>query len=85
MKEFDLEARELRISAERMKMNRPHIVPLSDQALAIIKALEPVTGGGRFLFPAATNPDKHIRDGRILIALDAALPELFSGLEKNSD
>jgi len=68
-KEFDFEACEWRIPAERMKMKRPHIVPLSDQALAVIKALESVTGGGRFLFPAATNPDKHIRDGRILIAL----------------
>ena len=50
-------------------MKRPHIVPLSEQALAIIRELESVTGGGRFLFPAATNTEKHIRDGRILIAL----------------
>ena len=68
-KEFDLGAREWRIPAERMKMKRPHIVPLSEQALAIIKELETITGAGRYLFPAARDPEKHIKGVRIFVAL----------------
>ena len=68
-KDVDLEAREWRIPAERMKMRRPHIVPLSDQAVVILKELEPITGQGRYLFPASSDPDKHLRDNRILFAL----------------
>ena len=48
--EFDLEAAEWRIPAERMKMRRPHIVPLSAQSVAILRELQPWTGTGRYLF-----------------------------------
>jgi len=43
---------EWRIPAERMKMGEAHIVPLSAQAVAILRELRPVTGSGRFVFPA---------------------------------
>ena len=49
--EIDLEASEWRIPAERMKMRSKHIVPLSRQAVAILKDLKPLTGKGRFVFP----------------------------------
>ena len=39
--EFDLEAAEWRIPAERMKMRRPHIVPLSTQVVDILRELQP--------------------------------------------
>ena len=42
--EIDLDKAEWRIPAERMKMKEPHIVPLSRQAIAVLKELEPVTG-----------------------------------------
>jgi len=51
-KEFDLETAEWRIPAERMKMGEQHIVPLSRQVVAILEDLRPVTGEGRFVFPA---------------------------------
>ena len=43
-----------RIPAERMKMRRPHIVPLSRQAVAILAGLYALTGknGGCFVFPS---------------------------------
>lgn len=50
--EFDLEAAEWRIPAERMKMRRPHIVPLSTQVVAILRELQPWTGTGKYLFPS---------------------------------
>lgn len=49
-----------RIPAERMKMRRPHIVPLSRQAVAILAGLYALTGknGGCFVFPSYCR-DKH--------------------------
>lgn len=50
--EFDFENEILEIPAERMKMKQPHIVPLSKQAIDILKALQPLTGSGKFVFPS---------------------------------
>lgn len=52
--EFDLEAAEWNIPAERMKMRLPHLVPLPAQAVAILRDLHGVTGGGRYVFPGRT-------------------------------
>lgn len=51
--EFDLEGKEpiWRIPSEKMKMRRPHLVPLSKQAMAILEELRPLTGDGQYLFP----------------------------------
>ncbi len=49
--EVDFENVQVNIPAERMKMKQPHIVPLSRQALAILRELQPLTGQGRYLFP----------------------------------
>ena len=48
---FDLDAAEWRIPAEVMKMRQPHIVPLSRQALEILRELHQWSGQDRFLFP----------------------------------
>ncbi len=52
--EFSLDGPEpeWRIPAERMKMGETHIVPLSRQAVAILRELRHITGNGRFVFPA---------------------------------
>lgn len=50
--EFDIERAEWRIPAERMKMRAPHIVPLSRQALAVLKELRQVSGHCELLFPS---------------------------------
>jgi integrase len=43
-KEFDLGGAEWRIPGERMKMGREHVVPLSKQAVALLRGLRGVTG-----------------------------------------
>lgn len=54
--EFDLDRAEWRIPAERMKMRDPHIVPLSSQAVALLRELHTLTGGRELLFPNYRNP-----------------------------
>ncbi|HVN89193.1 MAG TPA: integrase arm-type DNA-binding domain-containing protein [Candidatus Binataceae bacterium] len=49
--EIDFESAVWRISAERMKMRREHLVPLSRQAIAVLRELHPLTGSGRYVFP----------------------------------
>jgi integrase len=55
--EFDLKTREWVIPAERAKNGLPHIVPLSAQAIAVIKSI-PETKGSAKLFPADGNPER---------------------------
>lgn len=55
-KEIDLERREFRIPADRMKMREPHIVPLSIQAVELLRELKTITGGNRYLFPNNRRP-----------------------------
>jgi integrase len=50
--EFDLDNAVWRIPAERMKMRRPHAVPLSRQVLAYLAELYPLTGPDGYVFPA---------------------------------
>jgi integrase len=50
--EFDLEGAVWKIPAERMKMRRPHEIPLSRQVIAALKELQPLTGPDGFVFPA---------------------------------
>lgn len=54
--EFDLDAAEWRISAGKMKMKEAHIVPLSRQAVALLRDIHPLTGSGRYVF--ASNQGK---------------------------
>lgn len=67
--EFDLEAAEWRIPAERMKMRRPHIVPLSAQSVAILRELQPWTGTGKYLFPSVRTETRPLSDATMLNAL----------------
>ena len=50
--EFDLEEAVWKVPAERMKMRRPHMVPLSQQVLAFLDELRPLTGPDGYVFPA---------------------------------
>jgi len=54
--QFDLDNAMWTIPAERMKMRRPHLVPLSRQALVALKELHALTGGGQALFPSYRKP-----------------------------
>jgi len=49
--EFDLDAAVWRIPAERMKKRKLHVVPLPNQAVAMLRALHGITGHREHLFP----------------------------------
>lgn len=51
------------------KTKSEHIVPLSTQALAILKELQPFTGSGSYIFPSARGGDRPMSDNAILAAL----------------
>src|SRR6202050_362999 len=67
--EFDLANSEWRIPAARMKMKEPHIVPLARQAAAILRELEPLARGGRYLFPSLRTRDRPMSENTINAAL----------------
>lgn len=67
--EIDFEAREWRIKAERMKMRQQHIVPLSDQAIAILREIQPLTGETPFVFPTPRSNKRPLSDNGLLAAL----------------
>lgn len=54
--EIDFDRAEWRIPKERMKMREAHIVPLSDQALELLRELNTLTGRQRWLFPNYRRP-----------------------------
>lgn len=55
--ELDIAARTWRLPGARMKSGKPHTVPLSDDALALVQA-QPRLLGSRFVFPS---PREHAR------------------------
>jgi integrase len=67
--EFDLGAAQWNLPAEKMKMREPHLVPLAPQAVAILRELHALTGGGRYLFPSARSPQRPMSDNAVLSAL----------------
>ena len=67
--EFDLDAAQWNIPAERMKMREPHLVPLSSQAVAILRELHPLTGRGQFVFPSARSPKRPMSNNAVNAAL----------------
>ena len=67
--EFDLDAATWIIPAARMKMRAEHVVPLSRQALKVLRELRPVTGGGRFVFPGPTGASRPLSENGIAAAL----------------
>lgn len=67
--EFNLQKAEWRIPAERMKMREQHIVPLSTQAVAVLKELEPLTGRGKYVFPGARTNGRSMSENTVNAAL----------------
>ncbi len=67
--EFDFEAAQWRIPAERMKMETPHIVPLARQALHILETLKTISSDSELVFPNQNNRAKLMSNNTILKAL----------------
>ncbi|WP_318643783.1 tyrosine-type recombinase/integrase [Shewanella sp. WPAGA9] len=47
------------IPMEKMKMNRPHIIPLTPQMISLLQRMHKVSGHREYVFPAARNPRTH--------------------------
>jgi integrase len=76
--EFDLDSEVWSIPAEKMKMRRPHRVPLARQPLAVLRELQAITGNGRWLFPSVRTFIRPISEN----TLNAALRRLGYGSEE---
>lgn len=57
------------IPAEKMKMKRPHIVPLSSQALDLLRELQRLTGRGKYVFPSARGASRPLSENGVRTAL----------------
>jgi integrase len=64
---MDLDGGEWRYTVT--KTNTPHIVPLSSQAVAILRELKPLTGRGRYVFSSARSSQRPMSDNAILAAM----------------
>jgi len=67
--EIDWGKAEWRIPAERMKMKKLHIVPLSKQAVAVLRELEAISGDKAFIFPNERNPSTFMSENTMLYAI----------------
>ncbi|WP_370557376.1 tyrosine-type recombinase/integrase [Edwardsiella tarda] len=63
--EVDLDLSLWQIPPERMKMRRPHIVPLSEQALAIMQEMRRISGKGKYIFPGRNDAGKPMSEASI--------------------
>lgn len=68
--EFDLDACRWDIPADRMKMKSPHIVPLSRQAVSLLRSLQMLSGHGKLLFPGERDHQRPMSNNTILAALE---------------
>jgi integrase len=67
--EIDFEKAQWRIPAERMKMKTLHVVPLSTQALDVLRCLYEIRGQSGLLFPGERDHEKPMSNNTILMAL----------------
>lgn len=74
--EFDLDGAEWRIPSERIKRTKqekasgaPHVVPLSTQAVEILRDLKPLTEYSRYVFPSLRTRERPMSDAAVLAAL----------------
>jgi integrase len=68
--DFDLEAAVWRYHVTKTGTN--HIVPLATQAVAILRELEALTGGGQYVFPGARSAKRPMSDNALLAAMRRA-------------
>lgn len=66
--EINLDAAEWNIPAVRMKTKQPHLVPLSRQAVDILRELHKLTGNGKYLFPSLRSSNRPMSNVAMLAA-----------------
>jgi len=67
--EFGMESKVWTVPPARMKKRREHRVPLSKQAISILKDMQEITGDGRLVFPSVRSVVRPISDGTLNAAL----------------
>lgn len=67
--EIDLAVAEWRIPGSKMKMKVDHLVPLSTQAVEILRGIHPVSGHGRYVFPSLRTGERPMSENTINAAL----------------
>lgn len=67
--EINLENKDWRIPAKKMKMKIPHIVPLSRQVLAILERIKPLTSQSRYVFPSERSYSRPMSENTVNAAL----------------
>ena len=60
--EFDLEAKLWTIQSARMKSNRNHVVPLTDQVVALLQMMQGISYNSDFVFPSDRNRNTHVNN-----------------------
>lgn len=69
--EIDFEAAEWRIPAAKMKMANDHVVPLSTQAVELLREVQPVSGHGKYVFPSIRTGERPMSENTVNAALRA--------------
>lgn len=69
--EIDFEAAEWRIPASKMKMKSDHIVPLSTQAIELLRQVHPISGHGKYVFPSIRTGERPMSENTVSAALRA--------------
>lgn len=67
--EIDMDKKIWTLPPERMKKAREHLVPLTDQTLALLEAIKPISGNREFVFPADRDPRSHCSNQTANMAL----------------
>ncbi|KQZ43805.1 integrase arm-type DNA-binding domain-containing protein [Duganella sp. Root1480D1] len=67
--EIDLDGAQWRIPSHKMKMRVEHIVPLSTQAVNILRDLAQISGKGKFVFPSIRTPERCMSENTLNAAL----------------
>lgn len=67
--DIDFEKKIWTIPAERMKKRRTHMIPLTEQALALLEAIKHYSGNREYVFPADRNPRTHCNSQTANMAL----------------
>ena len=67
--EFDLDAAVWSIPATKMKMREPHVMPLSRQAVTILRDIALLTGHGRYVFPSIRGSRRPLSENTLNAAL----------------
>jgi len=67
--DIDLEKKIWAIPAERMKKRRAHVIPLTENALALLETIKPYSGHREYVFPADREPRDHSKSQTANMAL----------------